>query len=164
MGLFLVDLGVPADRLTECRKMWRDAYTKLSSQVKLYAGATEFLKKIFARKPLVLASGGSGLRVRNEVKKFGVEKFFRYVITKDDVANPKPHPETVQKAVEFLGYSPGECVYVGDTRECVLTGRRAGVKTIGVTWGLHPGEILSKERPDGIAKTFNELYDLLFKL
>ena len=37
------------------------------------------------------------------------------LVCADEVTNPKPHPEPVEKAVALLGADPATTVYVGDS-------------------------------------------------
>ena len=54
----------------------------------------------------------------------------------------KPSPVNVYKAMEKLGVSADECVYIGDNEVDVQTSHNAGVKCIGVTWGFRDREEL----------------------
>ncbi len=48
----------------------------------------------------------------------------------------KPSPVNVFKALEKMGVTANECVYIGDSEVDVQTARNAGVECIGVTWGF----------------------------
>ena len=71
----------------------------------------------------------------------------------------KPAPEMVFKALEQIGVSPSESIYVGDSDVDIATATNAGMPCISVTWGFRskafllehgakvmidePGELLS---------------------
>ena len=57
------------------------------------------------------------------------------LVCADEVTNPKPHPEPVEKAVTLLGADPGTTVYVGDSIHDMMSGRAAGVRTAAALWG-----------------------------
>ena len=57
------------------------------------------------------------------------------VISSDDADNSKPDPDLVQIAVDRLGLTPAECVFIGDTPYDVLACERAGVPVIGFRSG-----------------------------
>src|SRR5699024_5274591 len=59
---------------------------------------------------------------------------FDIIITGDDVNNPKPHPEGVNKALEQLGVKNTETVFLGDSNADILAGKQANVFTVGVNW------------------------------
>lgn len=56
----------------------------------------------------------------------------------------KPDPTTALAICSDLGADPSRTVYVGDTDVDMETGRRAGMKTVGVTWGFREVEELRK--------------------
>ena len=60
----------------------------------------------------------------------------------------KPDPEIIHEIIESVpGISVDEIVYCGDSDVDMLTGRNAGVRTIGVTWGFRTREELSACNP-----------------
>ncbi len=46
---------------------------------------------------------------------FDLEKYFDLVVSASDVSCPKPHPESMERILEFFGASPEEVLYVGDS-------------------------------------------------
>lgn len=51
--------------------------------------------------------------------------------------------------------------YIGDEIRDVVSGKKAGVKTIAVTWGLNSADSLKAAQPDGLAQAPKDLTDLL---
>jgi len=78
----------------------------------------------------------------------GIEDAFTVVVGSDDVTNPKPHPEPVLVALERLDRSPGEAVFIGDSRHDLECGRAAGVATAAVLWGPFDRAHLQDLEPD----------------
>lgn len=72
----------------------------------------------------------------------------------------KPAPDTVLAAMEALGVTKEETVYVGDSEVDVMTARAAGVPCISVTWGFRNRDVLE----DAGAKTFADSCDALWEL
>lgn len=70
------------------------------------------------------------------------------LVCADEVVNPKPHPEPVEKALTLLGVEPSEAVYVGDSTHDMRSGRAAGVRTAAVLWGPFTREQLEPTEPD----------------
>ena len=83
-----------------------------------------------------------GLRVS------GLDEAFDIVIGCDDVTNSKPHPEPVLKAIDELGASADQTIFVGDSRHDMESGRAAGVKTAAVLWGPFDRAHLQDLKPD----------------
>jgi pyrophosphatase PpaX len=70
------------------------------------------------------------------------------LVCSDEVENPKPHPEPVEKAVRLLDAEPEATVYVGDSIHDMHSGRAAGVRTAAVLWGPFGRSQLEGARPD----------------
>jgi pyrophosphatase PpaX len=70
------------------------------------------------------------------------------LVCADEVTNPKPHPEPVEKAVELLGANPATTVYVGDSIHDMNSGREAGVRTAAALWGPFGRAHLETAKPD----------------
>ena len=54
----------------------------------------------------------------------------------------KPDPTAALMIAEQFGVDCRECVYVGDSDVDMQTGNAAGMKSVGVTWGFRPKEVL----------------------
>ena len=72
----------------------------------------------------------------------------------------KPAPDTVLAAMEALGVTKAEAVYVGDSEVDVMTARAAGVPCISVTWGFRDRDVLE----DAGAETFADSCEALWAL
>ena len=57
------------------------------------------------------------------------------VVCPDDVAQPKPHPESLERICDALHCAPAEAIYVGDHARDVEAGQRAGMHTIAAAYG-----------------------------
>lgn len=73
----------------------------------------------------------------------------------------KPSPEAVDLIIKELDVPRENCIIVGDSDTDIITGKNAGIKTVAVTWGYRPKEVLEKAIPDKIANTVNELQTIL---
>jgi pyrophosphatase PpaX len=83
------------------------------------------------------------------------------LVCADDVVNPKPHPEPVEKAVRLLGADPTSTVYAGDSIHDLHSGRGAGVWTAAVLWGPFSRRQLEPAEPDFWIERPEELLSLL---
>ena len=72
------------------------------------------------------------------VKGLGLSEFFAQVYGGNSFPTKKPDPLGAQKLLEETGCRPQETVIVGDSSNDVLTGRNAGLWTVGVTYGFAP--------------------------
>lgn len=90
-----------------------------------------------------------------------LEAMMDVLVCADEVTNPKPHPEPVEKAVALLGADPGTTVYVGDSIHDMVSGRAAGVRTAAALWGPFGREHLELATPDYWLETPADLLTLL---
>lgn len=86
-----------------------------------------------------------------------LDEFFDVIITGDDVEFPKPHPEGIYKALEYLDVLPEEAVFLGDSDADIMAGKQANVFTIGVHWLPNYQTIEFSVQPDEVYSSINEL-------
>jgi phosphoglycolate phosphatase len=79
------------------------------------------------------------------------------VLTREDVARPKPHPEHLLRALALMGVAPAEALMTGDHPLDLIAGKKAGSLTAGVASGGTPLARLAAEQPDFLAATVGEL-------
>jgi beta-phosphoglucomutase-like phosphatase (HAD superfamily) len=58
---------------------------------------------------------------------------FDAVVSQDDVANGKPHPEPYLRVAEELGVAPAELLVFEDTDVGVASAKAAGAYVVGLT-------------------------------
>ena len=75
----------------------------------------------------------------------------------DDCAHFKPEAEPVLRGAQALGFSPDECLYVGDAPFDIQAGKAAGALTGAALWGMFSARQLRAESPDFEYDTFADL-------
>ena len=83
------------------------------------------------------------------------------IITVNDVTNPKPHPEPVQKAIEALGANPATTLMVGDSPADIVSANAAGAQSCAVAWSLKGEQLLQQYHPRHIIHDMRDLYSLV---
>jgi len=154
-------MRLPVERWPEADRLWRLFYR--SERPLLQPGARQVLQALTHRFRLGLVSGGSKLRVRSQIRKFGLGSLFEVSVFGDEAPRRKPHPLQLQIALGKLGLEPACCIYVGDTPEDVKMARRAGVPVVGVVDHSPIPQGLREARPDALIKTIGALPGLLWR-
>ena len=90
---------------------------------------------------LDLFTGRTRQEFRYTFERWPATRFFRSVVTMDDVEKKKPHPEGLSKILD--GRDPASALYLGDNIDDALASRDAGVIFIGI---LAPAEHGYRER------------------
>jgi len=88
------------------------------------------------------------------------DRLFSAVITRKDTVKNKPDPEPMLRCLQQLGKAPGSCLCVGDSPCDIISGREAGMFTVGVLTGTGTRQSLSKEGADIILDRVNDLLEV----
>ena len=76
---------------------------------------------------------------------------FAAVVTGDEVAHGKPHPEPYRAAARLLGVAPEDCVAIEDSPTGVRSAVAAGVPTLAVPHVVPVPEMPGAVHVDGLA-------------
>lgn len=130
--------------------------------VTVYPGVVDAVREIKAAGVQTgLVTSKNRIGALRGLKLVGLEALMDVLVCADEVTNPKPHPEPVEKAVELLGADPRTTVYVGDSIHDMHSGRAAGVKTAAALWGPFGRAHLVSAKPDYWLETPGDLVELL---
>jgi phosphoglycolate phosphatase len=126
------------ERIAEAKEIFLKHYAgHLVVDTHLYPGVRETLgyfmdigksMAVITNKPRALADG-----ILDEL---GLSWFFTAVAGGDSFSNRKPHPEPLERVMENNRVTPEQTVFVGDSAIDSETGKKAGVFTIGVSYGF----------------------------
>lgn len=157
--------GVPEDQLEKAAQLYRKFFGENArGRVSLYEGVREVIEQLYHQG---YALGIVTSRKRDTLIEFmdelNLTPLFGAIISVDDVTHHKPHPETVQKALETLGRSPEQALVVGDATYDIMMGSGAGCLTCGVSYGNQGRTILETAGPDYIIDSMRELLPILGK-
>lgn len=79
---------------------------------------------------MAVATSSRRMHASDHLGAAGLLPFFRTLVTRDDVTNPKPHPEPYLTAAERLGIDPARCIAIEDSPTGVRAATAAGMRTI----------------------------------
>jgi HAD superfamily hydrolase (TIGR01509 family) len=126
------DPGFPYE---EIRELWRKLYLAEieGKPVPVKSGAVELLEKMVASCiPVGLATSTAFERALARLENSGLLSYFDCMITGDQVAMGKPHPEIYLRAAMELGVKPSECIAFEDSENGVRAAISAGMTVIQV--------------------------------
>jgi HAD superfamily hydrolase (TIGR01509 family) len=121
----------------------------LRRNLQLFPGVVQFIREAAETYPLAIASGALRHEVELIVQHAGVRDCFQVIVTAEDFANSKPHPEPFLKALRLLNekredkIQPHECLVIEDSFHGVRAAHRAGMRCLAVT-NSYPQEQLSE--------------------
>jgi len=134
---------------------------EMSADIHLFDGALELLQSLRGKAKLGLASMSDRAVIHHMLRTMNLQQFFDAVVTADDVANPKPHPEIFLKCAGKLESSPEKCVVVEDSVFGVEAAKRAKMGCIAVLTGVHSRKMLEKANPDLLVASLKETSAIL---
>ncbi|MFX4261926.1 HAD family hydrolase [Pelotomaculum propionicicum] len=161
IGLPLKDIGkyFTGKEVSRFEELYQFYYHRdLDQYTRLYPGTLAVLSNLEKRKiklGIVTSKGKPG--TTRTASFTGLDRFMDVIVTAHDVSRHKPDPEPLLHAVQLLGAQVSRTIYIGDSNFDILTGRNAGARTLGVTWGLASREELESLQPDGVLGRWDEL-------
>ncbi len=129
-------VGVEARLIPEHVTAYKEHYRKISCEkTLLLPRAVEAVERAgeFARVGVVTTK--TGRYSRELLEHFGLMHRFEVLIGREDVKNPKPHPEPVHRALEGMNTDASKAWMIGDTLLDIESARAAGVRAFALTCG-----------------------------
>ncbi len=144
---------------------YRDAFRRRTGtpafREPLFPRARETLRTLHEAGHLLgLATGKSRAGVERFLRQHALEGLFTTVQTADRHPS-KPHPAMVLAAMAETGMEAARTVVVGDTVFDVRMAVAARARAVGVAWGNHPPEELTRAGATHILDDFARLPELL---
>ncbi|MEE8587860.1 MAG: HAD family hydrolase [Sulfurimonadaceae bacterium] len=143
LDVMYAELGVEETRVWDFVTTYKEYYRVISTQkTVLLPYAREAVEEAakFARLGIVTTKTGKYSRVLME--HFELMHHFEVLIGREDVENPKPHAEPIEKAMQKMGVTKELCWIIGDTRLDIGSANSAGINSVGVLSGYDNAEQL----------------------
>ncbi len=139
-------------------------YSRLiRDELTLIEGVVDFMQFCRAKKlRLALTTSALAENTASVLKKFQLAGFFEAIVTGQDVANSKPHPEPYLKTAQKLQIHPHHCLVIEDSIHGVRSGKSAGCRVAGITTSFARRD-LEAAGADLVIDTFAEARNRLFK-
>ena len=134
-----------------------------AEKTKAYPGIKELLTYLHKRGiKTAVVSNKRDSNVKALVEKY-FDGLFDSAVGAREGAERKPSADLVKIALEEMGVSEDETIYIGDSDVDVATAKAAGLKMITVTWGFRDRKELIEAGADVFADNTEELKELLLK-
>lgn len=132
-------------------------YKQYKPYVSIFPWAANVLQQLSKRHLLSILSSNSETIIKESL---GARiQYFTLIVGQEQVTKLKPDPEGIRLILRELKATPSEALMIGDLAEDILAGKKAGIKTGAVSWGLGERDDLIKLNPDYL---FEKPSDLLF--
>lgn len=148
-------LGVRLWQLPRVVRAFRAEAIRHAPSLPLHPGVPAMLRELTDRgHKLGIVSSNGADAIRECLRRHGVEQHFRFVAGTPSVFGKR---RVIRAALRAEGVSPRRAIYVGDETRDIEAGRRAGLDTVGATWGFHPRSVLLTESPTWLAGDPSEI-------
>jgi len=141
---------------------WREIVDK---EMPLFDGVENFVKKMEKDFALGIVSMARREEIEYILEKIGLRGSFLSIISAEDVSNCKPNPECYHKGFNLIdaarmtrGSNPivhGDCLVIEDSPPGIQAGKRAGLKTLGITNTVSARE-LREAGADAVSKSLDD--------
>ena len=139
---FIKDFGAPIEHdvkkyfngktIKEVEKIYNLNFKRRKNHVKLFPQSISALKQL-KKYPIKIGLITNSTRFITSaiLNHFKLKRYFKVIVTMDDVKRRKPAPDMILKACKMLKVNPKNTILVGDTMNDMIAGRRAGCFTVG---------------------------------
>lgn len=115
----------------EKEKRYQKAYLP---HLQLIKGLEDFLKRAHEKNiPMAIGSAAIPFNIDFILDQLDIRKYFRAIVSAEDVAISKPDPETFLKAAALLNTEPADCIVFEDAPKGVEAANSAGIPCVVLT-------------------------------
>jgi phosphoglycolate phosphatase len=123
-----------------------------------YPQVTETLSRLTSYKKVIL-SNKREIFTKQVLEGSGLLKYFDVVLGSDSCSERKPSPVPINEILKRFEIARDEAVIIGDSNFDIEAGKAAGIRTVAVTYGYRPREVLKDA--DYMIDAFKDLLHML---
>lgn len=151
--------NTPDEISEKCLEVFKEYYKEHSCvETKPYSGIIDLLSELKKRKIKTAVVTNKMHEAAVEIVEFFFDGLIDVTVGQIDGVPQKPAPDGILIALDRLGASKENAVYVGDSEVDCITARNAGVPCIGVTWGFRDREVLKVNGAECIIEKAEEIF------
>lgn len=147
------------DRYRAFQREHHDQYTAL------YPGTLEVIQTLHAAgHPMGIVTSKSNYMMDRALSFTEIARYMDTTIGSDSCTRHKPDPFPVHLALQELGYTTTEAVFIGDSPHDMNAGNSAGVTTIAALWGPFTKDQLRPTNPTHYLESITALPPLVTRI
>jgi phosphoglycolate phosphatase len=147
LDIMYKDLGVEEDRVWDFVDTYKQRYKIISKEkTLLLENAYEAVELASQIGRVSVVTTKTRTYTMPLLEHFNIEQFFEIVTGRENVQNPKPHPEPILITLEQMNYNKDihDVWMIGDTKLDLIAANEANVNSIGLLCGYGNEEELRK--------------------
>jgi phosphoglycolate phosphatase len=138
LDIMYKELGIEKDKINDFITSYKNRYRVISiEQTTLLENAFEAVKQASKIGRVSVVTTKTRMYTIPLLEHFGIAHFFEVVTGRENVQNPKPHPEPILLTLEQMNYDKNlhDVWMIGDTKLDLIAANAANIKSIGVLCG-----------------------------
>lgn len=146
-----------ADHGSDCRHDldWFSIFTPMfEERARFFDGMKEVIEQLSHEYILIIVSSTITSPIQGFLEKHHIGRYFSEVMGAD--VHTSKH-EKIKMIFDKYGTHAEDCTFITDTLGDMLESKKENVGAIGVSWGFHPRETLTKGDPFRIVDTPTEI-------
>ena len=129
-------LGVDKEKVSYFVTVYKKYYRDRSKiMTKLLPNVTQAIELASSFATLGIVTTKTGLYSKELLEHMKMMQYFEIIVGREDVVNPKPHPEPILKALDFLNADKSKSWMIGDTVMDLEAAQRAKIKSVALLCG-----------------------------
>ena len=136
LDIMFEKLGISNEKKWDYVNAYKKHYRPISkAKTSLLPFAKEAINEAYKIAKLGIVTTKTARYSEELMQHFGVLEYFDVLVGREDVQNPKPHPEPILQALKALNYNDHKVFMIGDTCLDSVSAKEANVNSIAVTSG-----------------------------
>ncbi len=155
----MFQMGMDKDQILRIVLFMKNSLLNHKQDLNLFPNIKETIQSLAQQIDLYIVTSSDTALVSELLHLHGIDVCFNGIIGSDH------EPSKTKKIKTIIQQHPDDdYFYIGDTAGDIIEGKKAGVKTIAVTWGWHEKTRLNKEHPDYLVDHPEELLLIATKI
>ena len=132
-----------------------------SKEINLFPDIIEMIIELKSNYKLGIVSSNSNEIIYETLKKFELKDMFDFIYSESSLFGKHL---VLKRMCKKHRLNSRNVIYVGDEDRDIIAAKKAGIKTIAVTWGFNSKEKLSRENPDYLVDSPMQILEVLSQI
>ncbi len=129
-----------------------------AQEVPFFEGMVDLLRNFSQTRSYFVVSSNLAQVIQESLTLHDVAPYFSEIIGRE---KPGYKDEKIEQIIDRHNLQKSECIFIGDTMSDMEHAQSAGIKCIGVTWGVHPRAKLERTNPTFLCDSVEDLHTIL---
>ncbi len=150
-------LGISEDNILRFSKQIMGLLQANLAKSKVFIGMPEVIRSLSNEHTIVLITSNLKDNVKKVLMEHDLDSSVKNIF---DGSDPSSKSEKIIRAGSQYNFPTNQIIMIGDSKSDIHQGKVAGAKTIAVTWGYQPLDVLLTASPDYIAKSPSDIIEI----